>query len=156
MPRSNVTIRKAPIGAPTATTTPAGVVASAALGAINRIASPRRVPTGISAAGIVGALIGITPESLLTFSNRSITEGDSGSTNLTFPLTRAADGYPTIAFDYETIDGSAVAGVDYTATSGSGTVASGGTFNINVPIIGDTDEESDENFSVRVFNLRFL
>lgn len=95
------------------------------------------------------------PESLLSMANQSQAEGNSGSANMRFPLVRQADGYPSIKFDYQTEPGSATPGVDYTHTSGSGTIASGQTVNIDVPILGDTDVESDETFSVRVFNVRY-
>lgn len=95
------------------------------------------------------------PESLLSMANQSLAEGDVGSTNMRFPLVRQADGYPPIAFDYATSPGSATPGVDYTHTSGSGTIGSGQTFNIDVPILGDTDDESDETFQLRVFNVRY-
>lgn len=93
------------------------------------------------------------PELLLSISNQQLTEGDSGTTNMTFTLSRAADGYGDIDFDYETADVTATAGVDYTATSGSDTISSGESININVPIIGDADVESNETFTLRIFNI---
>lgn len=97
--------------------------------------------------------IGVNPESLLSISNRSLTEGDSGSTNMTFTLSRGLDHYPVIRFRYGTENGTATAGVDYTATSGDGTIAPGQSFQINVPILGDVDDESDETFTLRISNI---
>jgi len=94
-------------------------------------------------------------ESLLSMANRSLTEGNSGTTNMTFALVRGADPYGLITFSYQTIDGTATAGSDYTAVSGTSTIASGQTVNINVPIIGDTNVEADETFTLRVYNVHF-
>lgn len=74
---------------------------------------------------------------------------------MTFSLVRGSDVWGTIAFDYQTIDGNATAGVDYTSTTGSGTIVSGQTVNINVPIIGDSDVEGDETFTLRIYNIRW-
>lgn len=95
------------------------------------------------------------PSSLLSMANQSLDEGDSGSANMTFSLVRSGDGRRPIAFDYATSDGTASAGTDYTSTSGNGTIKSGETVQISVPILGDTDVESDETFTLRISNLRY-
>lgn len=97
----------------------------------------------------------LNPETLLSLANQSQNEGNSGTANMTFPLVRQSDGYGTIAYSYQTRDVTATAGVDYTPISGTGTIDSGATVNHNVPIIGDTDVESSETFTLRVFNVRF-
>ncbi len=95
------------------------------------------------------------PESLLTMADRTLTEGDSGTTNMTFSLIRGSDGLGTISFSYQTVAGTATAGVDYTAISGTSTITSGETKTFNVPIIGDAVEENDETFTFRIYNLSF-
>ena len=61
-----------------------------------------------------------------------------------------------ILFDYATSDGTATAGVDYVATSGTGTLSSGASFaSIPVPIIGDTLDEANETVILTVTNLRY-
>lgn len=97
-----------------------------------------------------------TPEPLLSMANAQLTEGDAGSANMTFALVRTVDVYRAISFSYETVAGTATAGSDYTAVSGTGQITAGQTFNINVPILGDTVVESDETFTVRVFNIAFV
>lgn len=89
--------------------------------------------------------------------DRSLTEGNSGSSNMTFTaqLLRALD--RPVGFDYATADGTATAGVDYTAVSGSKTIAAGSTSTtIDVPVLGDTDVEGDEAFTLRLSNIHYL
>ena len=59
----------------------------------------------------------------------------------------------TITVDYQTADGSASAGSDYTAGSGTLTFNPGDTVqSFNIPIINDTDIEGDETFTVGLSN----
>jgi hypothetical protein len=54
-----------------------------------------------------------------------------------------------VTVNYSTSDGSAIAGSDYTAVSGTATVVAGrSTDTISVAIINDTDVESDETFDI--------
>ncbi|WP_372845706.1 Calx-beta domain-containing protein [Pontiella sp.] len=78
-----------------------------------------------------------------------IVEGDSGSSLAIFTV-RLSRAYPApITFSFSTVDGSAVASADYAAQSGDRTFAAGQTqLQIFVPIYGDTEEESDESFSL--------
>lgn len=88
-------------------------------------------------------------------SSPALSEGDSDTANMTFTVEISAPQTRDILFDYETIDGTAVAGEDYTATTGTKTIAAGQTTQtVDVPILGDTDEESDETFTLRAFNFR--
>lgn len=84
-----------------------------------------------------------------------VTEGDSGSTNAVFTLSVAKALPYTVLFDYATQDGTATGGVDYTITTGTGTLTAGQTsVNVNVPVLGDTDVESDETFTLNISNIR--
>jgi hypothetical protein len=97
------------------------------------------------------------PPGLLTMGNQSLTEGDSGSTNMTFTAQLGSVQDRAVSFDYRTEDGTGTAGVDYTAVSGSKTINAGATSTtIDVPILGDTDDESDETFTLRLSNIRFV
>lgn len=78
-------------------------------------------------------------------------EGDAGSTNATFTITKS--GFPfTASVHWATADGTAQAGSDYTASSGD--VVLGGAEpdvkTVNVPVTGDTAVEPDENFVVNL------
>jgi hypothetical protein len=85
-------------------------------------------------------------------------EGNSGVLPLPFEVTLYV-GNPTIprtqnvTVDFATTDGTAIAGEDYIATSGTLTFAPGETTKIiPVPIIGDYTIEPDETFTVNLSN----
>ena len=60
-----------------------------------------------------------------------------------------------VTVEFATADGTAEAGADYTATSGTLTIDPGSTTNtIAVPIVDDGDDEPDETFSVSLSNAR--
>jgi Calx-beta domain-containing protein len=155
MPRSSVLLRKPTLTPPSTNVQLVGASTALATGTAAPIASSRRVPTGVVATAVLGTIRPPNAATLLSMANRSLTEGDSGTTNMTFSLVRGSDPWGPIAFDYQTIAGTAQAGVDYTAVSGSGTISSGQTVNINVPIIGDVEDESDETFTLRISRIRY-
>ena len=84
----------------------------------------------------------------------SLAEGDSGTKIATFTVTRS-DNLGAFTVDYGSADGSATAGVDYVAVSGSLTFAAGGalTQTISVTISGDTTAEPDDTFSLALSNI---
>ena len=87
----------------------------------------------------------------LAINDVTVTEGNTGLTNATFKVTLdKAVGTPvTVAF--ATVDGTAVAPSDYIAKSGSVTFAPGTTSkDVLVSIRGDTVNEPDETFSVKL------
>jgi len=57
----------------------------------------------------------------------------TGTTTLTFPVTLSAANTLPVSVQYATVDGSAVAGTDYTATSGTLTIPPGQT-SANIPV----------------------
>ncbi len=76
-------------------------------------------------------------------------EGDSGTTDFVFDVTLSGTYGLTVTVDYATRDGTAVAGTDYIATSGTVTFAPGVTSQpVTVHVIGDTVLESQEYFYV--------
>ena len=84
----------------------------------------------------------------------SIVEGDAGTTNAQFTITSASIRRDLgVTFDFTTEDGTAIAGEDYQATSGTVTLPPGErTQTITVPIIGDSIVEGDETFNVILSN----
>ncbi|MBC3875799.1 Ig-like domain-containing protein [Undibacterium flavidum] len=85
----------------------------------------------------------------LSIANVSQAEGNSGSTNLTFTVTLSAASAQAVSVNYATINGTASAGSDYTAASGTLNFAAGETTKtFNVVIAGDSTIESDEDFTV--------
>jgi hypothetical protein len=94
-----------------------------------------------AAVGLVGLSIG----------DVSAVEGDSGTTNFSFPVTLQSAATQDVAVTFATQVGSAVPGVDFVATSGTVTIAAGQTSGqIVVQVNGDTDVEDDEQFFVNL------
>ncbi|MFL7791133.1 MAG: Calx-beta domain-containing protein [Anaerolineae bacterium] len=90
-------------------------------------------------------------------SDLQIIEGGAGTTSAVFTVTLSTPTAFTVTMDYTTIDGvvdSAEAGSDYEAISGTLTFAPGETTKlITVNVYGDTIEEPDESFGVRLSNV---
>ena len=92
--------------------------------------------------------------STLTISNEGITEGDSGTQDLTFTVTLDNPTANSFDINYTTADGTATATEDYTAQSGNHTfngsiTGSDGVWTITIPVIGDKMIEADtEDFTV--------
>ena len=88
------------------------------------------------------------PTPSLSIANVSIAEGNSGSSNLTFTVTLSTASGQAVSVDYASSNGSATAGSDYTAASGTLTFAAGDlSKTFTVPIAGDTTTEPDETIS---------
>ena len=84
----------------------------------------------------------------------TLTEGNAGTTNAVFSVSLSAASEQTVTVDYATADGTATAGSDYVATSGTVTFNPGQTVRtFNVAVNGDTTDEADENFFVNLSNL---
>jgi hypothetical protein len=85
----------------------------------------------------------------------SVTEGDSGSTPCNFVLRLSAVSGRSTTFNTATADGSATAGSDYTGhPSTARSIAAGQTtLTVTVPVLGDTEIEPDETFSLLVTNV---
>jgi len=85
----------------------------------------------------------------LSVSDSQLVEGDSGTAGMPFTVTLSTPGLAQVVVQYATSDGTAMAGSDYAATSGAllflpGTVQQV----ITVPIVGDTQVEPDETFTL--------
>ena len=79
----------------------------------------------------------------------TVTEGHAGTTSATFTVTLAPASGATVTVGYATSDGTATAGSDYTAASGTLTFApQQATQTITVPVQGDGAIEPNETFTV--------
>ena len=90
----------------------------------------------------------------VTINDVTITEGNSGTSTMTFTVTRTnTDG--AFSVDFATANGSATAGSDYVANNGTLNFTAGGaaTQTISVTINGDTAAEGNETFTVNLSNL---
>ena len=100
----------------------------------------------------LGTIADILPPAI-SINDIIVTEGDSGTKNATFTVTRTGTATNTITIDYTTTDGTAIAGSDYTPTSGTLTFDPNETTKtITVSIIGDTTIESNETFFINLSN----
>ena len=80
-------------------------------------------------------------------------EGNGGATLFTFTVTLSEPSASPVTVDFATADGTATAGADYTATSGTLTFIPGDTSEtITVTIAGDTLAEGTETFNVNLTN----
>src|SRR5262249_37478955 len=87
----------------------------------------------------------------ITINDATVTEGNTGSTNATFTVTLSAASSQPVSVQYATLDGTATAGSDYQAQSGTLTFAPGETSkSITVAVIGDRLAEPNETFSVNL------
>jgi Calx-beta domain len=87
----------------------------------------------------------------LSVADVSVTEANSGSTDAAVTVTLSAASAQTVTVDWATADGTATAGVDYTAGSGTLTFAPGDTIKtISIAISGDALDEVDETILVNL------
>ena len=111
----------------------------------------RAVPKFITAlTNVTGTTVGTTPPTVLIADSEGFERADA-SVDFTVTLDRASP--DTVTVDYRTSPGTATAGTDYTAASGTVTFAPGDTAKtISVPIVDDDVEDGGETFSVTLSN----
>ena len=95
--------------------------------------------------------------SFVTINSTTIAEGNSGSRTASLFVNLSSPNTGVVTLDYATQDGNgankAIAGSDYTATSGTLTFLPGTTeLTVDIPILGDTNVESNESFFVNLTN----
>ena len=89
----------------------------------------------------------------LSIADASVVEGNSGTTSMEFTVALSATSNQEVTVAYITGDGNAIAGTDYTTTSGTLTFAAGTTSQgITVQVAGDGIYEEDETFTVTLSN----
>jgi Ca2+-binding RTX toxin-like protein len=82
-------------------------------------------------------------------SNQTVVEGLTTPQNASYTVTLSSASNQTISVNYATANGTATAGLDYTATIGTLTFAPGATSQvINIPILNDSLNEADETFTL--------
>jgi predicted extracellular nuclease/Ca2+-binding RTX toxin-like protein len=116
-------------------------------------------PTGGASLGNANGTGTITNDDLppvpgaFSIDDVSHVEGNAGTTSYTFTVTRSGGSDGTVTVDYTTADGTAAAGSDYAATSGTLTFLNGETSKtITVLVSGDTTFEPNENFTLNLTN----
>ena len=108
-------------------------------------------PTGLRFANGLAfvALDALAPRSV-SVSNVSVAEGNQGTQTVTFQVTAGA-GAGNVTVNYQTVNGTATAGSDYTSAAGSLTFgAAGGTQSVSVTVSSDFAFESNESFFLQL------
>ena len=91
------------------------------------------------------------PSAALSVADARAEEGTDATLDFAVTLNREAAG--TVTVDYATADGTATAGADYTATSGTLTFAPGETEKtVSVPVLEDDHDEGSETLTLRLSN----
>lgn len=104
---------------------------------------------GVNNSGQLGWLHAST----LAISDATVTEGNAGTVILTFTVTKTVLYNKTVAVQYATSNGTAIAGNDYTAISGTLVfLPSDVSKTITVVVTGDGNIETDEALSVTLSN----
>ena len=98
-----------------------------------------------------GTILNDDPLPSISIGDVSLSEGNSGTKLATFVLTLSAASGRTVTAAYATANGSATAGSDYVAASGTATFTAGlSSVTVNVTINGDTVSEPNETFVVNL------
>jgi subtilisin family serine protease len=99
----------------------------------------------------VGTIIDNEARPTLSIGDVTVTEGNSGTTTATFTVTLAGFSEAPVTVNWATANGSAVAGTDYAAGSGSLTFAPGElSRTVTVAVTGDTRFEGTDTFLVNL------
>ena len=89
----------------------------------------------------------------IAVADASVGEGDTGTADAAFVLTLSAASTDTVKVDYQTANGTAIAGQDYVAASGQSVFEPGTTTDtLLVAVNGDLLDEDDETFAVDFSN----
>src|SRR5262249_24494256 len=88
---------------------------------------------------------------LMTVADASVVEGNAGQRHVTFTVSLSAPSSVPVTVNYATANGTAAAGSDYQATSGSLTFPPGETDKtVTVSVVGDRLGEAEETFQVNL------
>jgi len=101
----------------------------------------------------IGTILDNDPIPTLSIGDDSVTEANTGTRTLSFTVSLSAASGQTVTVNYATADGTATAGSDYTAASGTLTFSPGTTSRtVNVTVLGDSVPEADETLFVNLSN----
>jgi hypothetical protein len=91
------------------------------------------------------------PKPTISIGDAAAAEGNSGTTTLSVPVKLSAASGSAVTVGYATANGTASAGTDYTAASGTLVFRAGETEKtIPIALAGDTSIEQDETFTVEL------
>jgi hypothetical protein len=90
----------------------------------------------------------------LAVSDVTVHEGDGGKTTVAFAITLSKTSTSAVTFDYTTVNGTAVAGADYTLAAKRITISAGlVSATVSVTVIGDDVFEPDQSFKLQISNI---
>lgn len=121
----------------------------------NRLLSITSVGQGVPAFTVMDTEFNVLDPgtSVIAVSDITLAEGTAGETIATFEATLSGPNAEKITVDFTTSDGTAAAGSDYQAASGTVTFAPGeSTKTITVVVNADTTTERDESFQLILTN----
>ena len=99
----------------------------------------------------IGTLTNDDPVPSLVVNDVSVNEGNTGTSSLSFTVSLSAASGQTVTVAYTSANGSATAGSDYTATTGTLTFDAGeASKTVAVAITGDLTTEPDENLTLNL------
>jgi len=95
----------------------------------------------------------LVPAASITIADATIVEGNAGTTNVLLQVSVSEPHSNAVSVNYTTVNGSALAGSDYDAVSGTLTFKKNEmTKTISVPVRGDNLAEGTESFTVQLSN----
>jgi large repetitive protein len=112
-------------------------------------------PVGASLVDASGLGIIIDDEAApaVSVNDASVQEGNGGTANLVFTVTLSHPGSSVATVGHETVDATATAPSDYTATSGTLTFNPGETSKtVTIPVTGDPVDEADETLHLMLLS----
>jgi hypothetical protein len=112
-------------------------------------------PTDATLASTSAAVLTIVDDDVpaITITDITENEGNAGTTSFTFTLTLSLVSTSVVSVDFATADGTATAGSDYSAASGTVTFPPGMlTQTVTVSVLGDGGVENDETFVMDLTN----
>lgn len=119
------------------------------------LAATLTAPSGgiLLESGAIGTIIDNDPIPTITINDNSIYDNVTGTVNLVFTVTLSNPTDFPVTVEFSTLGDTAESDVDFTAASGTVTFAPGETQQtVAISIIGDTDDEPDEQFFVDLSN----
>lgn len=119
----------------------------------NQGATPPKPAAQLVDFGLQGFTMTSQPVSSLSVNDIVVAEGTNGTVTANFAVALLPPSSSAVTVDYATTDGSALAGSDYTATSGSLSFSAGETNKtVSVTVTADGPAEPDETFTLNLSN----
>ena len=101
----------------------------------------------------IGTILDDDGEPEVSIGDRSVIEGNDGTTPATFTVSLSAPWTDPVTVDWTTVDGTASAGEDYAFATGTATFAPGDTTaQVTISVLGDLLDEFNESYTVELSN----